>query len=354
VLAGFDTPTLVGPAGELGPGPREAASFLLSEETTRAVNELARSCHTTVSTVLQGAFAQLLMSLTGQRDVAFGSVVSGRPAEVAGVDSMVGLLINTVPVRASVTPATTTADLLGQLQNGYGHTLEHQHLGLSEIHRITGHRRLFDTVFVYENYPADVAALSGVDGLAVTRFTNRDHYHYPLAIQAVPGDQLDLRVQYRADVFGAASIEALIERFQRVLMAMTADPTRPLASIELLAGGEHTRLNGWGSRGAPAPAHQGNGDGQSAPPTMVEQILTGIFAQVLGADGIGVEESFFDLGGDSLAAMRAIAAINTALGTRLGVTTLFDAPSVRALSQELDGNASWVEDAPAVSPAVDL
>ena len=97
--------------------PAGVASFRVSEQTTRAVHELARSQHTTINTVLQGAFAQLLMWLTGRPDVAFGTAVSGRPAELVGADSMVGLFINTVPVRADITPATTTADLLDQLQS---------------------------------------------------------------------------------------------------------------------------------------------------------------------------------------------------------------------------------------------
>ena len=361
VFAGFHSPTVVGPPGQLGPGRREVASLVLSEQTTRAVGDLARSCQTTVSTVLQGAFAQLLMSLTGRRDVAFGVVVSGRPAEVAGAESMVGLLINTVPVRAHISAATSTAELLGQLQHVSNHTLEHQHLALSEIHRVAGQPRLFDTVFVYENYPSDTAALSGADGLAITELTQRDYYHYPLAVQAVPGNQLDLRVQYRADVFDAATIDALIQRFQKIVVAMTADPTRPLSSMDLLDDAEHTRQNRWGnpavstpSAPVSAPEYHGNGGAQRAPATLVEQILTDIYAQVLGVDRVGVDESFFDLGGDSLSAMRAIAAINTALDTHLAVVTLFDAPSVRSLSQQLSRDASSVEDLPAVSPAGDL
>jgi non-ribosomal peptide synthase protein (TIGR01720 family) len=149
VLDGFDTPTLVGPSGRLGLGRQGVASFGVSEQTTRALSELARSQHTTVNIVLQGAFAQLLCWLTGHHDVAFGTAVSGRPAEVAGAESMVGLLINTVPVRANIAATTTTADLLDQLQGAHNHTLEHQHLALSEIHRITGHDQLFDTLFVY-------------------------------------------------------------------------------------------------------------------------------------------------------------------------------------------------------------
>ena len=127
------------------------------------------------------------MWLTGQHDVAFGTAVSGRPTEVVGAESMVGLLINTVPVRATITPATTTADLLDQLQRAHNDTLEHQHLALSEIHRVTGHDQLFDTLFVYENYPIDTAALSGVDGLAITEISSREYNHYPLSVQAMPG-----------------------------------------------------------------------------------------------------------------------------------------------------------------------
>ena len=138
---------------------------------------------------------------------------------------MVGLLINTVPVRATITPATTTADLLDQLQRAHNDTLEHQHLALSEIHRVTGHDQLFDTLFVYENYPIDTAALSGAHELAITEFTSREYNHYPLTVQAVPGAELGLRVEFDTDVFDAASIETLIERLQRVLVAMTADPT---------------------------------------------------------------------------------------------------------------------------------
>jgi acyl carrier protein len=332
VLAGFDTPTLVGPPDRLGLGRRGVASFRLPEETTRALRELARSSQTTVSTVLQGAFAQLLMWLTGRHDVAFGTVVSGRPAEVVGADSMIGLLINTVPVRATITATTNTTELLDQLQSAHNHTLEHQHLALSDIHRVTGQESLFDTVFVYENYPTDAAALSGADGLTITELTNRDYYHYPLAIQAVPGRELELHVQYRADVFDATVIDAMIARLQRVLVAMTVIPTQPLSSMHLSGRGKHRARS---TQPASAPGYRGNGGHYHAPTTLVEQILAGICAGVLGVDRVGVNESFFHLGGDSLSAMRAVAAINTALDTNLAVTTIFDAPSVRSLSEQL-------------------
>ncbi|MDT5224315.1 MAG: hypothetical protein QOG19_1722, partial [Mycobacterium sp.] len=257
VLAGFDTPTLIGSPHGLGRGTPGAASFQVPDAITQAVGELARSQHTTVNTVLQGAFAQLLCSLTGRHDVVFGTTVSGRPAEESGMESMVGLLINTVPVRANITPATTATHLIDQLRGAYSDTLEHQHLALSEIHRATGHDQLFDTLFVYQNYPVDPAALVSTDEITVTGFNSREYTHYPLTVVAQPGAELGLRVEYDTDLFDAAGIEALIERLQRVLLAMTTDPQRPLSSLDLLDVEEHARLEELGNRGVlngPCPA----------------------------------------------------------------------------------------------------
>jgi acyl carrier protein len=324
VLAGFDQPCLVGQVDPLTTGPREVVSHRLSEPISRALGELARAHHTTVSTVLQAAWAQLLCQMTGHTDVAFGAVVSGRPDEVVGADSMVGLFINTVPVRARMTSTTTTADLLDQLQDNRNRTLDHDHLALREMHRITGQKQLFDTVFVYENYPTDAAKLSGDDGLAVTNLANRDYYHYPLAIQAVPGAELDLRIQYRADVFDGERIAGLIEQFQRVVVAMITDPSQPLLSTDVLEGIESA--SGPCEHPAESTAHR-------APATPAEQVVADIYAEVLGIERVGVDRSFFDLGGDSLSAMRAVAAINTAFDVELSVTALFDTPTVEQLCQ---------------------
>ncbi|WP_416349058.1 condensation domain-containing protein, partial [Mycobacterium xenopi] len=222
VLDGFDTPTLVAPADRKAAGRRGVATYRVPEQTTRALTELARSARVTVNTVLQGAWAQVLIWLTGHHDVAFGTAVSGRPTELAGADSMVGLLINTVPVRARITPETTVADLLDQLQKAHTHTLDHQHLPLGDIHRLTGHDQLFDTLFVYENYPIDTVAISSVNQLAITDYTIREYNHYPLSVAAVPGDEIVLRVEFDTAVFDEARIGKLVERLQRVLVAMTA------------------------------------------------------------------------------------------------------------------------------------
>ncbi|WP_082017540.1 non-ribosomal peptide synthetase [Mycolicibacterium setense] len=341
VLAGFDTPILVGPPQRLRFGERCVALYRVPAKTTRALTKLARAHRTTVNVVLQGAWALLLSSLTGHRDVAFGTVVSGRPPEVDGADSMVGLLINTVPVRATFTPDTTTADLLDQLQSAHNDTLEHQHVALSDIHRMTGQDSLFDTVFVYENYPTEAKAQPDGDGLTITGFSSRDYYHYPISVQAGPGRELELRVQYDTDVFDAETIEALMERFKKVLVEMAAHPGRRVSSLGPLT--KTDRLDAWGRTPVPpsdVTDTDTDTDGAYCPPaTLIEQILASIFAEVLGVDRVGVDESFFDSGGDSISAMRAIAAINGALDVEITMLTLVDAPSVRRLAQELS-NAS--------------
>jgi non-ribosomal peptide synthase protein (TIGR01720 family) len=222
-FAGFDRPTLVSPPDRSELGQRGVERFAISEETTQALDRLARSHRTTMNTVLQGAWALLLTSLTGQHDVAFGVTVSGRPAEVAGAESIIGLVINTVPVRATITPETTVADLLNQLQRAHSDTLEHQHLALREIHRATGHDELFDTLIVYQNYPIDTGAQLSADGLTININSSREYNHYPLTVQAHPGRELDLRVEYDTDVYDSRRIGALMRRLQRVLVGMTAD-----------------------------------------------------------------------------------------------------------------------------------
>ncbi|WP_459953204.1 condensation domain-containing protein, partial [Mycobacterium avium] len=108
--------------------------------------------------------------------------------------------------------------------------------------------KLFDTLFAYENYPIDAGALSGDQELAVTDITSRESTHYPLTVQAQPGSQLRLQIEYATRVFDDEDIATLIERMRRVLVAMTADPARPLSSIDVLDPAEHQRLHDWGAR----------------------------------------------------------------------------------------------------------
>ena len=232
-------------------GPRGTDLRLLPKQTTQALSDLGTLApHNRQHRAAGRVGADAECGQTGQHDVVFGTAVSGRPTDVPGAETIVGLLINTVPVRAHITPASTTTDLLDELHSAHNHTLEHQHLALTEIHRTTGHEQLFDTLFVYENYPLDTAALSGTDELAITDISARESNHYPLTLQAMPGTELGLRLEFDTSVFDTATVEAMAERLQRVLVAMTADPGQRLSSIDVLDAGEHARLEEIGNRAA--------------------------------------------------------------------------------------------------------
>ncbi len=247
---------------------------------------------------LQAAYAQLLGAWTGQHDVIFGTTVSGRPTELPGSESMVGLLINTLPVRATLTAAPTTTDLLAQLHDTHNRTLDHQHLALSDIHRLTGHEQLFDTLFVYENYPFDTTAALGVDGLAVSDVSTREYNHYPLAIQAMPSDRTKPACRIRHRRLRRRLHRGPVRRFTRILTAMTSRPAERLSRIDVLDTTEQTRLAAWGNRAAltglaPAPL--------SVPATFAAQVARDPHAIAVTFDGLHLSYGELDNAANRLA-----------------------------------------------------
>jgi thioesterase domain-containing protein/acyl carrier protein len=170
------------------------------------------------------------------------------------------------------------------------------------------------------------AALAGCDGVQQAVVVAREDR---------PGDKR--LVGYVTGTADPAEIRAVLaERLPGYMV--------PVAVV-VLAGLPLTPNGKLDTRALPAPEYR-DVDRYRAPANAVEEILAGIYARVLGLERVGVEDSFFDLGGDSLSAMRVIAAIDTSLGAHLAVRTLFHAPSVRSLSQQLGRHASEVEVVP--------
>ena len=161
----------------------------------------------------------LLGRLTGRDDVVFGVTVAGRPAEVPGSERMVGLFINTLPLRMQLPPQLPLLELLRRTQGGQSALMAHQHVGLAEIQRAAGLGDLFDTLVVFENYPVDRATLAQpANGLRLGRVEGRDATHYPLALIVHPGEQLQLRLDYRPRPVRPRHIEALGQRLIRLLV----------------------------------------------------------------------------------------------------------------------------------------
>ena len=187
----------------------EQITLALSETLTAALTRQARAQGLTLNTFIQAAWAILLGRLTGRDDVVFGVTVAGRPPEIAGIERMVGLFINTLPLRVRLPPSKPLRALLQELQDSQSRLMAHQHLGLAEIQGLAGLGELFDTLVVFENYPVDRGSLAAdAGGLRLTDVSGHDATHYPLSLMAVPGERLQLRLDYRPDLFERASVEA--------------------------------------------------------------------------------------------------------------------------------------------------
>nr|BFE28569.1 hypothetical protein GCM10010200_008200 [Actinomadura rugatobispora] len=252
-LDGVEGPSLVAPdAADRPPVPPEAVVAHLDERLTRRLGRAARRHGVTLSTVLQGAWGLVLGRLLGSDDVVFGATVSGRPPELPGVEQMIGLFINTLPIRVRYRPGESLAALMERLQDEQTDLLPHHHLGLTDVQRAAGHQgALFDTMTVLENYPFDPASMDGsLNGVRITGAASHDATHFPLSLVAAPGPELSLRLHYRPDVFGRDTAEALLARVRRFLEAFAEDSTRPAGSVELGGEAERARLVAWNDTAA--------------------------------------------------------------------------------------------------------
>ncbi|MET0699738.1 MAG: amino acid adenylation domain-containing protein, partial [Mycobacterium sp.] len=252
-LAGARATTLF-PAEDERPAVGEHRSSVrrLSIDVTQALSQTARERGITLSTVLHGAWGLLLGRLLDRQQVVFGSTVSGRGGELAGTESIVGLLINTIPVPMSWDRQTTIAAALAALQDQQSAVLDAQHLGLTELARLAGVRDFFDTMVVVENFPT-VATDAPDDPRAVTfrGFTGTDSPHYPVSFVAYLDDQLTVEIKYDAGLVTAEQADRFAERVERILVTIAEHPDHPISAIDLRTADERTL--GAGSVSRPGP-----------------------------------------------------------------------------------------------------
>ncbi|GAB0103345.1 hypothetical protein JMUB6875_23180 [Nocardia sp. JMUB6875] len=235
-LAGLDGPTLVAPGApraDAATGP-VAHDVPLPEGLIDRLRATAADCQVTVNTLVQAAWALTLAGLTGSADIVFGATVSGRPPELADAERMVGMLVNTVPVRIRLNPAEPVADLLSRVQHEQAALAEHQFLGLDEIHARTGLGPLFDTATVFESYPVDAASLTAATRqaqLSVTGIEGHDGTHYPLSLAAYADTGLRLELTRSPRYFDAPQADSIARSLARLLAEIAADPHRRTAAL---------------------------------------------------------------------------------------------------------------------------
>ncbi|WP_430330886.1 amino acid adenylation domain-containing protein [Rhodococcus sp. ACT016] len=233
-LAGADEPPALPGAPAAGAEGVRSVEVGLSVDATEALDRLGRERGLTTSTLVHGAWGLLLARLTGRRDVLFGSTVSGRGGDLPGIETMVGLFINTVPARLRVRPDETAADVLARWQAGQSSLLDHQYIGLGELRRLTGLQELFETLVVVENYPIGNTAITDPSGaVRLTGIRFDEHPPYPLTLIAVPGDRLRFEVKYDAARVGDATAAQMADGLRALLTVLPESIDRPVAALAL-------------------------------------------------------------------------------------------------------------------------
>ncbi|MFI2428847.1 amino acid adenylation domain-containing protein [Streptomyces sp. NPDC018955] len=228
-LAGLPGPSLV--AEDHTPSDRFADTVVEPEDD---VDAAAREAGVPLSVAVHGAWALTLGGILRSDDVVFGSTVSGRDAEVPGIGDMVGLFINTVPVRVRWSPGTTAGDLLASVRDHQSAVLPHQHVSLARIGRQAGSGPLFDTLVVFDVATDPASLRRPGDTLAVTGIVNEGAPHYPLTlvVERAPDGRPRFNLIHDGELLRETTARAILRTFTATLTRLLTRPDTPVAHLE--------------------------------------------------------------------------------------------------------------------------
>ncbi|RNB58932.1 amino acid adenylation domain-containing protein [Brevibacillus gelatini] len=224
-------------------GIRESTK-ILSRDVTKALSKLARTYKVTINTIVQGAWAILLSRLSGEESVVYGVTGSGRPSDLPGVEQMVGMFINTLPMKATVAPEKTLAHWFKELQEQQSRVRQYEYTSLVDIQGWTDVPRgmpLFESIFVFENYPLGEEAEQEV-GFTISHVQHFQEVDNPLTVVGIPGDPFRIKMMYATERFEPAAIERTLDQLERILEAIVDNPEQRLSAISLLSEEEKQHL----------------------------------------------------------------------------------------------------------------
>ncbi len=246
-------------SGDASEYVRSEVEGKLSEALTDKLYELARRYEVTPNTIMQTAWGIILQRYNGTNDVVFGSVVSGRPSEINGIESMVGLFINTIPVRITSTPDMTFGECIRQVQ----HTaLEAERYSYSPLYEVQSQSalgaHLLDHIMMFENYPTDeqlkMAFETEALGFTIERIQAFEQSNYDFNITFRPGKQLSIYMHFNSTVYAKEEIERTLAHMMQFVGEALDDPDAPLCGIEMLPEHERLQLSAFNANAADYPS----------------------------------------------------------------------------------------------------
>jgi amino acid adenylation domain-containing protein len=339
-LQGFTKPTPLGlkvaPSSFSEQEERyDEQSFCLPGPATAALQSLAKQHRLTLNTLVQGVWALLLSCYSREEDVVFGITVSGRPSKLAGIESMIGLFINTLPVRVKVLPKASLWTWLSAIQVYNVELRQYEYSPSGLVHQwseVPGALLLYESILVFENHPVDLSALHS-SNLTVKLDKRHSRFggtptKYPLNIIVFPGSELRFQIVYDKRRLDRADVAQILEHFLALLKSIISEPeTELLKLLDKIPADQIPKV-----RPLQKFAQQGLEKVFVTPRTSLEELLAGIWAQVLGLEQVGIQENFFELGGHSLLATQLISRLREAFQVDLPLRSLFNEPTVAGMA----------------------
>ncbi|WP_406122405.1 amino acid adenylation domain-containing protein [Streptomyces canus] len=258
-LNGFTTPTALGVDRETGLTGFGDTEFTVGSELSARLGEFAKANRLTVNTVLQGVWALLLSRYSGSEDVLYGSTVSGRPADLPAVESMVGLFINTLPVRTAVPANTPVLEWLRTLQDEHVELRQYEYSSLADIQRwsdVPANEKLFSSILIFENYPKLLSGADLPDGLTRRRIGYVERTGYPLVLGAAYADDLlHMHLVHDRSLIDDSTARRMAAQLPQLLDGIiAAGPGDEVGSLHLLTESDHAQLAAWNGPDLP---HEG-------------------------------------------------------------------------------------------------
>ncbi len=332
-FAGFGAPSSLAALTRPAQGIVQATAYLEASSTQR-LTSLLREKGYTLADAAQAAWASVLAAVTGTTDVALGATRSGRDAPVPGIESMVGMLITTAPVRLRPRAGADAVQLLAQARRQNTELARAAHLGMGRIKSVLG-AEPFDTLLVVENYPRREENASGE--LEVTALGGEDGTNYPVCLSLTPGQELSLEVELAG---GDPLTAALLASAVRVALASLAQGIQPhpqqlgvqglaqqLAAAAATAPGDSARQATAGDRVDSGAAEKTVSGAERERIDLVAQAI----AQVLSLTSVDPARDIFALGADSMSVIALIGALR-ARGLVISLGEIYRNPTAAALA----------------------
>jgi len=260
-LAGFSAPTpfVVDKKKQTDQYGYNHDRYILNDELSRNLHQLSHDHQLTVSTLIQGAWAYLLHRYSGEEDVVFGVTVSGRPAEIPGAEEIVGLFINTLPLRVQIDPQKAIIDWLKEIQLKQAELQSYSFTPLVQIQSWSDVPRdlpLFESIVVFENYPVGDQLAQKAARIQMSDLKSMESTNYPITIISSPGQKTAIDAAYQTNRFSKQTVQRLFLHLELILRAFTRQPNAPLNSVSVLTDEERQKvIHEWNQTGRPFPDH---------------------------------------------------------------------------------------------------